>query len=224
MVPGAPSIRNRCGPWIGSPPTRRSGPNGPRPGRAYAGGGVAGPAYQAIARALVVSREGRREAALGRRLEDGQGLAAGQRRRRHQAARAEGDRLRGLDERVVRDAQGGREGGQGPLEVDRGPAERDEPGVRASGGATAARPPAGRPRSARAAAPASGHEQQVRGGLADAREAGAFVHADRDGVVGEDPEVRPFAARGDGLGRRACGDELPRPRPRAHPAVPIDDR
>ena len=84
-------------------------------------------------------------------------------------------------------------------------------------GATAARPPAGAASSRSSGGPGIRAEEQVRGRLADAGEPGSLVHADRDGVVGEDPEIRPFAARGDGLGRRDLGHEAAQAAPARPP-------
>ena len=120
--------------------TSRSGPNGPAagPGAAPAGSSPS-PAYQAIVRALVESREGRGEAPLGRRFEDRQGHVAGSRRRPPPGSARRGRPTPGPRRTRRRRRPGAAASSAGrPVEVDRRPAERDEPGVR--------RRPARRPR------------------------------------------------------------------------------
>ena len=167
-------------------------------------------------------REGRRQAPLGRRFEDGQGQPPGRTAARHPAARAEGDRRR-----PATNASGAMpSSARAPSAPgrDRPSPSRPRPAGVGVGRRDGAWPPAARPRSARAAAPAS-DEQQVGAGLADPREPGSLVHADRDARCRRRPRGRSIRCRRPAPrplppASRAC----PRPRPRAQPAVPIEDR
>ena len=202
--------------------TRRSGPNGPAPGRPASPAGASDPAYQATAGPSPCRARDAGQATLGVGLEDGQGHRRRAAPLPRQAARAEERPTRGVDERVARRRRGRPRARRGPLEVDRRPAERDEPGIRRG----PARRPAASSRAASIRSSGAGHQiRTVRGRARRPREPGSLVQADRAGVVGEDPEMDPFAARGDAVDRcRSPSPGRPRPRPRAQSAVPIEDR
>ena len=174
-------------------------------------------------RPLVVARQGRGEAALGRGFDDRQRDAARQDRRGRSGSgrRAPPIRRRRRTRPPAKPRSAASSTAARSSSTVAQPTARSRPraptaGSSAMAAAANADPFArGRPAS---------DEDEVRAPLAERAEPGPLVDPDRDGVLGEDPEVDVVAraARPSALATRVT--RLPRPRPRAQPAVPIDDR